>query len=135
MLTLTVDNIERVNSAATYIGIKEHDGELIVYNNLVSNSVAFAGLSTGDVISIRVYTSDVDALKFRTVPVWALSANNINIITLDNSVKNRQEQSNKLLSVEVVFCCLFAVAAIICFCGYKGLLCAHKNKNNQAESN
>ena len=40
MLTLTVDNIERVNSAATYIGIKEHDGELIVYNNLgsISNS-------------------------------------------------------------------------------------------------
>ncbi|MDE7454414.1 MAG: hypothetical protein K2M64_01140 [Clostridia bacterium] len=113
--TFTVEYVKKVNSVATHIGVKENDYELAVFNELVSNWEVFSSLSLGDTITVRKYT------KNSAGEVWELSANGVNIVSLDDSMKFADENYKSILPVGIVFDCLFAVASIVCFCGYKGV--------------
>lgn len=118
--TITVEYVKRVTSVGSFIGVKEYSYELVVWHDLVSNSVALSNLSAGDTISVRQYTS-IDSCE-----VWALSANGVNIILLDDSYEFVAERNKQLLPVGIVFSCLFAATTVICFCAYKGVFNKHK---------
>lgn len=124
--TLTVKYIKRVNSVASYIGVEEYGYELMVLHVLVSDFDALSSLSTGDTISVREYT------KNSAGEVWELRADNVIIVSLDDSFKYVEQENKRLLPVGIVFSVLFAVATVICFCGYKSV--SRINNNNKAES-
>lgn len=117
---LTVKYIKRFNSVATYIGVEEYSSELVVYNDLVTDSIALSSLSAGDEILVREYT------KISGGRVWAMSINDVDIVRLDDSFKFVEKDKKKLLQVGIGFSCFFAVTTIVCFCGYKGVFSKHK---------
>lgn len=126
--TFTVEYVKKVNSVASYIGVKETNYELVVFHALVSDFDALSRLSTGDIIFVRKCT------KNSAGEVWELRADNVSIVSLDDSFKYVETENKKLLPVGIVFSVLFAVATVICFCGYKGVFSTSNIKNDNMAS-